>query len=249
MPETITLRDIAEVRGDGQLWALLYVEHDLSETRRPVSDNTSMIFCKLYDPEASTLTFIGHILIDGDRRCFNLFSEIADLAALSTGTKFNLYLEMGELSVKEITNPFESLDGVSDLPVEEIKTISFLEWIGLWFGHRDPSQRGRGGGIRGDRTKRALPHLCRGSGSIRRWRRDRGLCAGTDSRGVPISVRCTRAVLVSQTSEEEEDDDANLCVVCLFQPRTAGFVHGTSYALSCPLLISISCLQDASLCM
>ena len=121
----MTLKDIAEDRGDGKLWVLLFVEHDLSETSPPITDNTFMIFCKLYDPEAATLTFIGHLLISGNKRCFNLFSEIADLAALSPGTKFSLYLEMGELNVKEITNPFESVCGVSDLSKKELTTISF----------------------------------------------------------------------------------------------------------------------------
>ena len=92
------------------------MECDLNEARPLTNDPPSVIFCKLYDPEAATLTYIGHILVHRGRWCFDLFSDIADLAALPPGRKFNLYLEVHEQNrnVKEITNLFESIGSVGD---------------------------------------------------------------------------------------------------------------------------------------
>ena len=116
LPETITFREITESRDAEHQWVLIFMECDLNEAHPLKSGATSVIFCKLYDPEAATLTYIGHVLLNRDSWCFDLFSDVADLAALPPGRKFNLYLEMHEpnQNVKEITDLFESIGGVGD---------------------------------------------------------------------------------------------------------------------------------------
>ena len=99
----------------GQLWLTLFQE------RRPryrpfphIVDNDATVFCKLYDPEANALTYVGSLQISRSKRCLDFIASIVDLASVPIGTGFDVYIEEGDLSVRHLSNFCASVLDVSN---------------------------------------------------------------------------------------------------------------------------------------
>ena len=70
-----------------------------------------LIFCKLYNAESKTFSYCGHVYVQHNARCLELFHKVADKACIEEGAEFYAFHESGDYSVQEV-NQFYSLEQV-----------------------------------------------------------------------------------------------------------------------------------------
>ena len=93
-----------------QPWLTLFQERRLPDEYFPhISDNDVIVFCKLYDPEESTLTYVGFLQISRTKRCLDFIARVADLAEVPVGIGFDVYIEEGDLGVRHLSNLYSSV--------------------------------------------------------------------------------------------------------------------------------------------
>ena len=97
-------------------WLTVFREHRHSEQPFPdISEMDAIVFCELYDPEESRLTYVGSLHIAKSRRSLDLIARLADTAAVPVGIGFDVYVEEGDLSVRHLSNFYASVLDVSNL--------------------------------------------------------------------------------------------------------------------------------------
>ena len=98
-----------------QQWLTLFRERrPPDEPSTDISEDDATVFCKLYDPETSALTYMGSLQISRSKRCLGFLSSLADLAEVPVGIGFDVYIEEGDLSVRHLPNFYVSILFVSN---------------------------------------------------------------------------------------------------------------------------------------
>jgi len=76
-----------------------------------ITDQTTLLFCKIYEPEnGSDLTYGGHLYVDKTMPCHDLYGAIVNNIRISDPGPYDLYLEVGNLCIKDITSEHRSLE-------------------------------------------------------------------------------------------------------------------------------------------
>lgn len=111
IPETTAcISDYMEEKEtDGAPWVTCFLLE--KKEFAPNLENAMVIFCKSYETEGNALEYAGHLIVDKDIRCLELFSKIADLLNIEEGREFGVFVEIGQYSIAQ-ANPFSSCEEV-----------------------------------------------------------------------------------------------------------------------------------------
>lgn len=91
-------------------WITLFKETKIADKDLlPITDESAIIFCKLYDPEQKRMRYLGHILTEKTSLLLILLVEIRNMAGIAEDTESKMYAEDNGVQLKEVTDLQASL--------------------------------------------------------------------------------------------------------------------------------------------
>lgn len=117
-------------------WITLFCERkEYVEDFQPITKDTIVLFCKLYDPDADILTYLGHVLVDQTILCSNILTSIKRMTEPGE-MPYNVFAEVFEeenhFSIREISETQSSLAEVHREVYQLLSLSLFAEWTLFW---------------------------------------------------------------------------------------------------------------------
>jgi len=103
--------DIFDEKSACPVVTLFREDKKAGEPSQEITDDTIVVFCKMYEAEYSDLSYAGYLLVQKTMKCYDMLQAIADnLLYLSNKKECDAYLEVGDGNIKDITSEQNSLE-------------------------------------------------------------------------------------------------------------------------------------------